>query len=372
MALNCIAGLDIGHKEIKLTLCEVDENHDVNVLSTSSSITSGLEKGKIVDKDALTAAIKSALMRAQKNNKFAIKSIISTLPLFMAKFSTNSGFIHLNETQEIDQSHVDSCLKRAKNIIQTPNIMAAHILPIEYRINGELVDNPVGKKGQNLEVLCHFVFSSKSELQTLMSILKTLNLTVNGIIYGPIASVKTIFNTNELNEGAGLVDIGKHFSTVSYFKKGVLIQGSIIPIGTETYIKDLSLILKIPESKAVDYLSENKTPPLPLATDIINARHAELSSFIKKAFNGCAPLDAKTALIGGGVQIKNLRSHLAKKLDITTFHQMPPNILSILPSDKYVTSVGLVLKGLSSHCLESHHSETTMKTKILKWFLDFF
>ncbi|MBT5954058.1 hypothetical protein HOG98_04990 [bacterium] len=372
MALNCIAGLDIGHKEIKLTLCEVDENHDVNVLSSSSSVTSGLEKGKIVDQDALTGAIKSAIMRAKKNNKFEIRSIISTLPLFMAKFSTNSGFIHLNDTEEIEQSHVDSCIKRAKNIVQNPDIMAAHILPIEYRINGEIVDDPVGKKGQNLEVLCHFVFSSKSELQTLMSILKTLNLTVNGIIYGPIATAKTIFNDIELNEGAGLIDIGKNFTKVSYFKKGTLIRGTIIPIGTETYIKDLSLVLKIPTSKAVDYLSENKTPPLPLANDIIHARHAELSSFIKKAFNGCDPLDTKIALVGGGIHIKKIRHHLAKQLDINTFHKMPQNILSILPSEKYVTSVGLILKGLSSNCIESHHSGTTLKTKVLKWFLDFF
>ena len=73
-------GIDIGASKISIVVGDVNNFNQIEVICKSSSKSSGIQKGKIIDESALADSIAEAVSTIEKENNISINSAYITIP----------------------------------------------------------------------------------------------------------------------------------------------------------------------------------------------------------------------------------------------------------------------------------------------------
>ena len=118
------------------------------------------------------------------------------------------------------------------------------------------VVDPKGLTTKGLEVRCAVSTIEKDFLYEYLEVFNEAGLEVVDITYGVVSDY--FENSNrDINKKLGvLVNIGYGKSEIAIFNKGIMLKGSILPIGSNKIDKDISYIYKIDKKTAIS-LKEN-------------------------------------------------------------------------------------------------------------------
>jgi cell division protein FtsA len=394
---NLIMGLDIGSSKICCAICEIDDHGGLSLRGIGTSISGGMNNGVIEDKEELQRAISRAISRAEREAKVSTLNVVSNLPVRQIKFVKNIGILVSKETSgQISDNDKLECVRRSKNIVKDPNQQMVHIIPLSYKVDGILVQNPVGVFGKNLEVETQLVLSHTDSIQDLTGILKRLNLKIKGLVYDALSHSEVCLNEKERQNGAVCIDFGGRFTKVDIFKNNVLQQALIAPMGSETLTSDISQCLKvsIPEAERLKIIHGNietksidpnetieittleegrKTVNKLLLCQIIESRMSELFKYINRGLSLDLGPDFTMVIGGGGSLLKGLGAFLKGRYLMEVREGLPEEVKPIIESSAYATAVGLVLFGVKTRAIQFNKvAGNQLKTKVKNWVKNFF
>ncbi len=373
-ASKLVMGLDIGSTKICACICEIGPYGDIHVRGFGTSASSGLNKGKIVHAEDLQRSIEKAIQRAELAAGARVDQVLTNLPVLETAFMHNTGLIiSKEESGKISEAEKIECLKRSKAISKATDQTVLHMIPLYFKVDDAMVQNPVGVSGTHLETQTHIILVDTDQLNQITFMLKRLRLKIAGIVYDGLAAAQTMLSDNELKNGAIVMDMGGRFTKVGIFKNGLLQRASVIPIGGDTITQDIAQCLKtsIGEAErikilkgAVNFNQINPGEFVEIRTDkgektsiqrrllaqIIHARVTEWMTLIQQEMSFDFDPHYSIALAGRGSQLTGLDRYVEQTLN-RKVRLMSDTLRDLGDSPEHASAIGVVVYGLKSRAI---------------------
>lgn len=245
-----IASLDVGSSLIKLVVGEIVKNK-VNILACVDTPSRGIKKGYVINSESATEAFIEVFKKCEDILGLSIKKVIASVPSTYAEcFLSSSTIAVSNEDKVIGHNDIVKVMQKCVYNKITESKELVTILPTSFKVNDEVVNNPLNMISEKLTMKSIVVTVPKKNVEGISTILKNIGVELIDIAISPLGDYYEHKN-KEINKGIGaIVNIGEDTTTVSIFNKGILTNLEVIDIGGINVSNDLSYVYKISSEDA--------------------------------------------------------------------------------------------------------------------------
>ena len=359
-----LSSIDLGTNSIKLIVAEI-YNEKINILCALSENTKGIKNGLIVVEEDVIYSIRKLLKKAEDILGLRIKKIVCSVPEFDLKFKEGSGINTItNDDKIITKNDISRLLKTCVYNKISDDHELINILPIEYRVDDEIVKNPVGLMGEKIKLNSLIISAPKKNVYSFIKVLEKSGLEVIDITLGSLGDY-ALFKNEFIDTSNGIIiNLGAGKTTISSFYKGILVNESVLFDAGDYIDNDISFMYKTrlndskklkerfslastklanpKESKnIINKLCEKVTINQYELSQYVNARLEEILKKAKNKINHLTKKEISYIIITGGLtEIKDFNI-LAEEIfgKNVTFGNV--NIIGAR-DNKYSTSIGLI------------------------------
>ena len=347
-------GLDIGSRSIKCAIGEIKaDNNNVKLLGVSEMESAGIKKGVIIDRDVLIDRIERVINNAElMADEKVTKLSLSITGNHIRCINTQSA-ISLNHTnglsngikeKVIGDSDILQVLGSSQSISLPIDRDILHTIPQEYSVDMlDEIKNPVGMIGRRLESKVHLVTAATTAMSNIANCVEELGLSVENIVFQPLASALAVIDEDEMELGITLVELGYTTTNIAVYQKGSIKHSAVLPIGSKSITNDIAVMLQISIKEAEDikikYASalssmsssdlmiefsktfKNKSSSISEneVSKYVEARTEEIFQMVFQEISKADvkdPLTYGIVLTGGGALMRNIVPMLEKTLSI--------------------------------------------------------
>ena len=375
---NYIVGFDIGTKKIAAIIGEITEEKKIEIIGIGTSESRGLRKGVVVNLEATVDAIKKAQEEAELMAGVGIDSAFIGISGAHIKSFNSRGVIAVSgRNKEISREDINRVIDQSKAVSFPPDREIIHIIPQEFVVDEQDgIKDPLGMSGIKLEVNVHIVTAGITSVQNLKTCVSRSGIEIEEIVLNQIATSQSVLTHDEMELGAGLIDIGGGTTEIAIFERGSLWYTSVIPIGGDNFTNDIAVGLRtpIPDAEKIKKkfgcvsspLSEDEetieVPPVgrgkkprilsrQLLSDIIQPRAEEIFRLIDnetKRMGYEKSLNSGIVLTGGTALLDGLEEVAEEIFDLPVRRGEPMGIGGLVDrvsTPDFSTAVGLILYG---------------------------
>ncbi len=154
-----VCGLDIGTTKTCMLLARVSKNQNLEVVGTGYALSSGLNKGNVVDIEAAAACVLKAADEAELKSGVSIDWVtLGHSGDHVQSFNCHGAISIVGKLNQVTPQDMLQVIRAAKAIPMPPGRDILHILPQEFFLdNRGGIQNPVGLTGSRLDVNVHVV-----------------------------------------------------------------------------------------------------------------------------------------------------------------------------------------------------------------------
>lgn len=315
------SSIDIGTDSIKICIMELVNNKLV-ILGSSSTRTVGVINGKIIDENMVINSLKLAIKDISEKANLKIKKTLLIINNVDLIFKISIGQMDIGG--EITALDIAKCEEKTiyKDIQENEQLIT--VIPIEYKIDGEICSNPKGLTGENLQVKCVVIYALKEDMLKYNLIFKKLDIEITDYVLNGISNYYEVKNSDLDRQIGAVINIGYDTTNISIFNKGVIIKNKVLEIGSKKVDEDISYIYKfdkttsrkLKETFAVSckryadsndfYEIEEKSGRKLMInnyeiSEIVEARLIDLFEIIKKEINNLTKREISYIIITGGI-----------------------------------------------------------------------
>lgn len=233
--------IDIGSDSIKIIVCELYQNR-YNLLATSTIKSKGIKKGLITDINEAKNCIKKGFDELETMLGFKIKKVIAIIPSYFAEFNMIKGEIKVNEV--VKGNDIIKVLQTAMKE-NDPTKEMVTIIPIDFAIDNEVTNFPLGKSCQDLKSRAIMVTTPKKNIYSVINLLNSIGIEVIDISLGCIGDINTFMDERLEKCVSAVINIGAEKTEVSLYNKGIIVRHSIINMGSKSVDHDISYMYKV-------------------------------------------------------------------------------------------------------------------------------
>ncbi len=391
-----ILGLDIGSSTICASLCNIGKHHEVQLRGVGHAPAAGLQKGKIQSVELLQKAIEKAIQKAELSAGFRAEEVVLSIPVCHIHFQTSTGLMPAkHRSGKIKDSEKMECVKRSQSDLASEKHLILHTFPIQFKVDGIPIADPVGKKGVHLEVYSYSVLGAADTITTLSHILKRRRLVIRGVLYEAMAHAELMLTEAEKDSGSLLIDIGGKFTKLSLFEKNVLQKSLFFPIGGDTVTADIAYCLKlsafdaeklkrqavnlildaIDPNDTIEFISQDHSKRFIntlYLSRIVHARLAELFTLIKTQYPSHT-MPATIVLVGGTSRLKGLVEFSQTCLNKPIQLGMTDTLQARFKKPEIACAAGLVIYHQKLQTAQAYRARgKDPLSRFNKWFKEFF
>ena len=344
-----IASLDIGTSTIKLIIGEFIKNK-LNILCTSEVPSKGMKKGLIYRRDELIPVLKETFHKAEEMLGIPVREVVLSIPAYYteARMSEGSSTITSEDHVITHQDLIRAMHAASYNQIGEDEELIS-ILPTTYKIDNDIVKNPINMIGKKLSLKAVLITAPKSSVIDFLKVLETIGIKVIDVVTSSLGDYASNRFKESGSKFGAIINIGEETTTVSVFNKGILTRAEVIELGGANIDNDIAYIYKITKKDArelkesiglacsdqarkeekvtlTDRLGEEVTINQLDLSEIIESRLREILELAKKQINLLTKREIEYIIITGGSSeigdFNNLldkvftKPHILGKIDI--------------------------------------------------------
>jgi cell division protein FtsA len=372
---NIYVGLEIGTSKICVVVGDARSDGSIKILGVGQAPSRGVRKGEIVDFDTAQTCLQDALVRAEDRSDIMIRKVWLAITGPHIESCNNRGVLRIPDDQsEITEDDIEEVKEQASNVAIPPDNIFLHRIIRHYWVDGqEKVLNPVGMLGKKLEADYHIVHGIRNRVQNTVRCLREFPLEVEDVVFSPIAAAQVVLNREAREQGSLLLDIGGGTTDYVVYDDGAIASSGSVGIGGDHISNDLSIVLKIPMSRAEklkvehgnvlpvdgtdddiirlsgDTTFDGRDVPRDVLHDVIRARLTETFDLVRKRLLAQgAPMERLAGglyLCGGTSQLRGI-DQLAEEIfglpaRRSSFTPMT-GLTSNFENPQYATPIGLI------------------------------
>ena len=359
-----IASLDIGTSTIKLIIGEFIKNK-LNILCTSEVPSKGMKKGLIYRRDELIPVLKETFHKAEEMLGIPVKEVVLSIPAYYteARMSEGSSTI-TNEDHVITHQDLIRAMHAASYNQIGEDEELISILPTTYKVDNDIVKNPINMIGKKLSLKAVLITAPKSSVIDFLKVLDTIGIKVIDVVTSSLGDYASNRFKESGSKFGAIINIGEETTTVSVFNKGILTRAEVIELGGANIDNDIAYIYKITKKDArelkesiglacsdqarkeekvtlTDRLGEEVMINQLDLSEIIESRLREILELAKKQINLLTKREIEYIIITGGAsEIGDFNNLLDK---VFTKHHILGKIDTVgARNNKFSTTLGII------------------------------
>ena len=236
--------IDLGTNSIKIVVAE-KFNGKYHVLASTSSPSSGIKNGFIIETKSAVNSVKNAIKQINEMLGIKITKVIACIPPENCNMDIVLGNADVENPEEITGEDISKALLDSLKGQDFTNNELVTAMPITFTIDDDKsVQNPKGMKGSKLETRVVISTTAKEPLYRILEVLKLSGLETVDICYSSFGDYYSIKNKMYDELVGAIINIGEESTNVSIFNRGIQIKNSLIPMGSKNVDKDITYIFK--------------------------------------------------------------------------------------------------------------------------------
>ncbi len=243
MRSEVICGLDIGASNVKALIA----NSNGEILGFGQAPTRGFSKSVVSNLGLLSDAIEASVMSAEEMAKVRVRKVITNVSGVHIRTFESRGSVHISDRpSEITKEDIKRCIESAKVIAMSLDREAVHLVPVRFFIDDKMeINDPLGLFGSKLDVDLNIITSLVTVLQNITKAVNLAGYEVDELIVSGAGAGLSVFEDEELVNGAVLIDVGKEITEASLFVDGGILDSFTFPFGGDDFTQILQDNLKI-------------------------------------------------------------------------------------------------------------------------------
>lgn len=369
-----VVGLDVGTTKI-CAVVGLECSGYVKFLGVGQCQTNGLRKGFVINIDDTAMSIRGAVKEAELMSGRRIKSAVVGIADRFIRGQNSTGMVML-KGREVGEIDVQRVIAATQAVHLLDGRETLHVIPQEFIVDAyDGIEQPLGICGERLEARVHLVSAASTSIANVVTACGKAELSVDGIMFQPLASAKAVLMPEERDLGVVLIDIGGGTTDIAIFSGDKLRHTSVIPVAGNHLTNDLAVGLRVSISEAehvkclygcclVDMLGgeasvelhvtgggRNKNVTRQSMCAILQARVHELFTIIGKELSRSGyerELGAGVVLTGGSSLLSGMDILAEQVLAMPVRVGEPEKIKKYTAYERvsqFATGVGLVLNG---------------------------
>lgn len=404
--INFVA-LDLGSSKIAALASYIDKKGETEIAQYCLRSSKGIRGGAIIDFKLAQDCIIESIYELEK----ICSKNISEVAISIAGLGTKSYYLSCRsklQNQKVTNSDIKKLIQKTLAEFKGGNLEIIQYFPFEFKLDGNVVDSPVGMFGRELSCRLHLIVGENSLIANITNCFAKYQIEILSIELSIYAAAQACLSLDEKNLGSIIIDMGAHSTCLGIFKDGKLIYTDAIAIGSWHITSDIAKIfavsLKSAEKLKVIYGSAisasfdanasinledlesdnlynvNSIIPLRDLAMVIESRLEEILNSLKKIYNNSSMthlVGKRLILAGGGSSLRGAREVASKIFEMQTRLGRP----SVYVSDKnfslstYSSVLGLtqnyaLKQQKKSLEIEIINSDTNWFKKLLVWLKD--
>lgn len=317
-----VVGIDISSSKVCGVVGKIEKDDNVQIVGITTSRCNGIRDGIVVDTNATVFAVSEVKKSLENIVGIPIESAYLSIPISLCELTRNIGKTNIASQDGIVKiSDVKEAIEIAKLLPLESHKEVVSIEPEKFIVDGmSNICNPLGMKGNTLQVDAQVVISQTSIIEGYKKCLTKAGIETNGIVVNSLGIYKDILDEEELDNGVVLVDVGADVIEVSAYKSNKILNVFSVALGGNTITNDISICLKVPHEDAESL--KVKCSNLIKDSSLHNYR-IRINSITGK---GAIDINYDTLVEIIGERVKELLSIIKKKLiqdgnykDVNTF-----------------------------------------------------
>ena len=249
---DIIVGIDIGTTKVCLSMGEVNNFGQIEIICCNSYKCNGFKKGKIVDEDDISLSISKAIKQAEDETELKINSAYVTI---LGKYVTIVQNNVLKEVKDkfsgISQKDLQNAIMQVKDIEIPDNKILIDVALNQVMLDsGKIVTDPVGSFASSFTLSAQVILAEKDYVRKLNSVFKKAGLDIDGIVPLTLAERNLVLDKNELYDNVMLLDVGAGNTDIGVFEGNSFKYTNTVPLGGNNITHDIALVLDISEGEA--------------------------------------------------------------------------------------------------------------------------
>ena len=249
---DVIVGIDIGTSKVSTFVGEVNNFNQIEILCSTSSKCQGIQKGKIVDEDALADAIGKTIDEVEDISNLQVNSAYTTVP---GKYITIVQNSIVKDTKDkfsgITIKDVASAIIQVRDVEIPDDKILIDVVPDKFILeDGKAVEDPVGKFSSNFTLTAQIILAEKDYIRQLTSVFKKAGIEIDGVVPITLAERNLVLDTNELNDNVMILDIGAGNTEIGIFNGSTYVYTNTISLGGDNITSDIAYVLNISKDEA--------------------------------------------------------------------------------------------------------------------------
>jgi len=342
-----------------------------------------MKKGVITNRDALIETLEDVLSEAELMANIKVTNIILSMTGEHIRSLNTQAAIPLSRTngtsantpdRSIDDGDIYQVLDLAQAVSLPVDRDILHTLPQEYLVDTlDEIKNPLGMTGRRLEGRVHLVTAATTAMSNLVNCVEELGITVDGLVFQPLAAALSTLQDDEMELGVTLVEIGSSTTNIAVYHAGSIRHSAVIPIGSASITNDIAVMLQVSISEAeaikMKYASAKSSMSsseldIPLdskegqlqrsipekeVSKYVEARMQEIFQMVIREISRADikdPLTYGIVVTGGGAELRNIISLAENSMGVKVRKGKPIKIdgaQDIADEPRHCTVMGLLL-----------------------------
>ena len=241
-----LSAIDVGTTKVCTIMADADEA-GIRVLGVGVTPARGLQKGMVVNLNEARDSIRRSIGMAEQSAGYKLDAATISITGRHIHSTNNRGVVAISRKEEtVRPADVNRVMEVARNVTIPGDRRMLHLLPLCYTVDGqEGIKSPVGMHGFKLEVETHMVTASVTSLENLVKCVKGAGVSVDEMVFSPLASAEATLSTDEMQNGVVLADIGGGTTDIAVYKDGNIIHTSVLPVAGYQITHDISVGLGV-------------------------------------------------------------------------------------------------------------------------------
>lgn len=344
--------LDIGTRSV-VGILGINKDSCFHVIDYEQKFHSerAMRDGQIEDIDLVASVVKDVKETLEKRHHITLNSVSIAAAGRALKTRRVTYEQACDPTEEVTQKLLQAMEYCAVGLAQeefysneneddTNSFYCVGYSVINYRLDNYPISTLIGHKGKKISVELIAAFLPQNVVQSLYTVMRMNNLSVDNLTLEPIAAINVIVPKDIRLLNIALVDIGAGTSDIAISKNGSIVAYDMVTTAgdeiTETIMQNYLTDFETAENIKIslsndenditfqDIMGNSRTENKSKLLKTIRPAIQSLSSAISKRIleiNDVAPL--AVFLVGGGSQISELCKLVAQELNLS------PNYVSI-------------------------------------------